>query len=97
MAHWLSAAVRVWEGPYGGLHDFAVGQIAVKINGTATATAVAFEASNLVQLDETHVGRLCLCYYSGHVGLAAGETLPELVETIRASLAAENATALGRF
>jgi hypothetical protein len=95
----LSAAdaVRVWEGPYEGLHDFAVGRVAVEIKGTVAAAAAAFEASSLVQLDETQVGRLCLCHYSWHGGSAKGETLPELVESIRENLAAEDATALARF
>lgn len=95
----LSAAdtVRVWEGPYGGLHDFAAGRVAVEIKGSVAATAAAFEVSSLVQLDETQVGRLCLCHYSWHDGSATGETLPELVDSIRESLSAEDATALARF
>ena len=95
----LSAAdaVRVWEGPYGRVHDFAVGRVAVEIKGTATATVATFEASSLLQLDETQVGRLCLCHYSWHGGSATGETLPELVDSIRENLAAEDATALARF
>lgn len=90
-------AVRVWEGPYGGLHDFAAGRVAVEIKGSVAATAATFEVSSLVQLDETQVGRLCLCHYSWHDGSATGETLPELVDSIRESLSAEDATALAGF
>ena len=95
----LSAAdaVRVWEGPYGGLHDFAAGHVSIEIKGAATAAATTFEASSLAQLDETQVGRLCLCHFTWHDGSAVGETLPELVESIRESLAAEDRTALARF
>jgi hypothetical protein len=89
--------VRVWEGPYGGLHDFAAGHVSIEIKGAATAAAATFEASSLAQLDETQVGRLCLCHLTWHVDSASGETLPELVESIRQSLAAEDPTSLARF
>lgn len=92
-----SDSVRIWAGPNEETHDFVTSRTAIEVKGTTAVPASTFEVSSLLQLDETRVGNLCLCHYAWSIGPADGQTLPELIESIRETLANEDPTAMTLF
>jgi hypothetical protein len=79
-------AMAAWTGPDRSNQDFQFPSCAVEVKTTASSPHHEVVVSNVRQLDETHVPALLLL----HVGLEshkeAGETLVELVESLRAAL-----------
>lgn len=86
-------AVKAWEGPMGGLHDFALNQGAIEVKSTVASTDFPAVIFSLEQLDHTITQPLFLA----GVRLKqepCGKTLPALVADLREALSAESAALL---
>ena len=82
------AAVTAWVGPDGANQDFVAGGVGVEVKATIMKMPVRLRISNERQLDETGLAALLLCHVSLVPTLGRGKTLPMIVETLRATLAA---------
>ncbi|OCQ42322.1 hypothetical protein A6767_01855 [Aeromonas veronii] len=89
-------AVLAWTGPRSRQHDFQFGAVAVEVKASASKQHQKLQIASEQQLDETTVGALYLYYIS--VALIEGgvETLPALVDDIRASFSLQSG-ALSEF
>ena len=85
----IADAVDGWQGPLGG-HDFQLAGGAYEVKGSAAHEPQIVRISSERQLDETGTTSLHLVHLSLDVHQHAGESLPELVASVRA-LAANTA------
>jgi hypothetical protein len=85
----ITGSVDGWQGPLGG-HDFQLAGGAYEIKGSASHDPQIVRISSERQLDETGTDSLHLVHLSLDVHQHAGESLPELVASVR-SLAANTA------
>jgi hypothetical protein len=85
----ITGAVDGWQGPLGG-HDFQLAGGAYEVKGSAAHEPQIVRISSERQLDETGTDSLHLVHLSLDVHQHAGESLPELVASVRA-LAANTA------
>ncbi|MFZ1964228.1 MAG: PD-(D/E)XK motif protein [Roseiarcus sp.] len=90
------AAVRCWQGPYLRPQDFRFRAAAVEVKATASRNPSTFPVSNLDQLDPGGLDALLLFHVSLEVG-SDGETLPQTVQAVRASLLASDPAAAADF
>ena len=90
-------AVDAWKGPSGGNQDFKLGERCVEIKSTTVVPPVSVNIASMTQLDETLVNLLLLCHVSLAAGGSGGESLPELIERLRATIEIEDASALDGF
>jgi hypothetical protein len=81
-------AVRSWTGPSRAPHDFQLGACAIEVKCTTAKQHQALRITSERQLDETGIDSLFLFHLSLDAHLDAGESLPALVDDIRASLSA---------
>lgn len=88
-----AAVLASWTGPQAATHDFMLpGQHAAEVK-TLGASTTTVRISNASQLDETPLRRLWLVLVQLSAPGPAGETLPNMVATLAARLAASPADA----
>ena len=87
-------AVNAWKGPAGGKQDFDIGGRSVEVKSTTVIPAVTVDIASMTQLDETLVELLLLCHVSLVVAGGDGESLPELVDRVRATIQIQDVSAL---
>jgi len=92
----LEKAVLAWTGPRGRQHDFQFGSAAVEVKTSVSKQPQKLQIASEQQLDETAVGALYLYYLSVALIEGGAETLPALVDDIRASLSLQSG-ALSEF
>lgn len=80
------SAISAWTGPAEAVHDFQLPSCAVEVKTTATKQLQSIRVSNERQLDDTYVPRLWLCHYSLDISPAVGESLVEMIASVRTSL-----------
>lgn len=99
MAKGLAAsdAVDAWRGPWGGAQDFSLTTCAVEVKATASIHPVRFEVSNLAQLDDRSLPALILRHVALTRTPGSGETLPNLVDTLRHIIERTDSAAVQRF
>lgn len=91
----IAAAIQSWSGPLGEPNDFAFSGVFLEVKATTRQVPELIEISDADQLDDTR-GTILLA----HVRLrpsSGGETLPQLVSSLRAVLAREEASQLKHF
>ncbi|MDG9670153.1 PD-(D/E)XK motif protein [Hahella sp. CR1] len=82
----LEKAVVAWTGPRSRQHDFQFGEVAVEVKTSASKQHQKLQIANEQQLDETTVGNLYLYYLSVALIEGGTDTLPALIDDIRAIL-----------
>jgi len=92
----LEKAVLAWTGPRSRQHDFQFGAAAVEVKTSASKQHQKLQIASEQQLDETTVGKLYLYYLSIALIENGADTLPALVNEIRASLSLQSG-ALSEF
>jgi hypothetical protein len=85
-------AIRIWQGPQGGEHDFVFGGLSVEVKTTLRSPPVGFQVANLVQLDEARCGRLVLAF-CGLVNSPTGQSLPEFIANLSNAISSQDASA----
>ena len=89
--------VNVWKGPTGGTQDFAIGGHSVEVKSTTVVPPITVNIASMTQLDETLVELLLLCHVSLVLDGRDGESLPELVDRLRATIQIQDVSALDSF
>lgn len=89
-------AVSAWTGPRSRQHDFQFGAASVEVKTSASKQHQKLQIANEQQLDETTVGKLYLYYLSIALIENGIDTLPALIDDIRASLSLQSG-ALSEF
>jgi hypothetical protein len=82
----IEAAVLGWEGPAGG-HDFQLRGLSLEVKSAASHEPQVVTINSERQLDETGTDGLYLVHVSLDVHQNAGESLPEMVASLRAEVA----------
>ena len=90
-------SVNVWKGPTGGTQDFDIGGRCVEVKSTTVIPPVTVNIASMTQLDETLVELLLLCHVSLVLDGPGGESLPELVNRLRAAIQIQDASAVDGF
>jgi hypothetical protein len=85
------SSLRYWLGPEGANQDFSFEGCAVEVKTTVSQNPQKLSISNENQLDETRLNILFLMHLSLDVR-TKGETLPEIVESIRAILGKDSSS-----
>jgi hypothetical protein len=83
--HFGLNSLSYWLGPEGANQDFSFDSCAVEIKTTVSQNPQKLSISNENQLDETRLNTLFLMHLSLDIRVN-GETLPEIVESLRAIL-----------
>lgn len=86
----LGEAVLAWTGPRSRQHDFQFGSAAVEVKTSASKQHQKLQIASEQQLDETTVELLYLYYLSVALIEGGADTLPALVDEIRANLSLES-------
>jgi hypothetical protein len=81
-----STAVAGWVGPLGRNQDFCYGATAFEVKTTAANAPQRIRIANLRQLDDTGIPAFVLVHLSLDARDGAGESLPEVVRSVRALL-----------
>lgn len=89
-------AVLAWTGPRSRQHDFQFGATAVEVKTSTSKQHQKLQIASEQQLDETTIGKLYLYYLSVALIESGADTLPALVDDIRASLSLQSG-ALSEF
>jgi len=89
--------VNAWQGPLGTNQDFLFGPVAVEIKTTTGNEIDKVRITNARQLDSTGLQSLFLARYAFDFRQGGGRTLPQLVATLKSSLAAISPDALSVF
>lgn len=76
-------AIRGWRGCKKANQDFQHDSLALEVKSTRAVTPDRIHISNVQQLDEEGIDNMFLSVVWVHVNDAAGETLPEVVRSIR--------------
>lgn len=88
-------ATAAWRGPEGGLRDFEFDDCEIEVKATLGAHRT-LRISHLSQLDETGITNLFLCHIFLSLS-AEGETLCEIVKSMRAELSEHECITLHQF
>jgi hypothetical protein len=88
----LLKGLRCWTGPKGTQQDFQFSRCAVEVKTTSAKQHQKLGIASERQLDDTGAGAIVLLHLSLDVRQGQGETLPEIVASVR-SLVAEDAIA----
>jgi hypothetical protein len=88
----LLKGLQCWTGPKGTQQDFQFSSCAVEVKTTSTKQHQKLSIASERQLDDTGSGTIVLLHLSLDVRQGRGETLPEMVSSVR-SLVANNAVA----
>ncbi len=83
------AAIESWSGPEGAPHDFSAGPVALECKTTLQLRPAAFVIHGERQLDELGAEELYLVHLAVERQSGSGETLPDMVESIRRLLIEE--------
>jgi hypothetical protein len=89
--HFGLSSLRYWLGPEGANQDFSFEGCAVEVKTTVSQNPQKLSISNENQLDETRLNKLFLMHLSLDVR-SNGETLPEIVESLRAILGKDSSS-----
>jgi hypothetical protein len=89
--HFGLSSLRYWLGPEGANQDFSFEGCAVEVKTTVSQNPQKLSISNENQLDETRLNTLFLTHLSLDIR-TNGETLPEIVESIRAILGQDSSS-----
>jgi hypothetical protein len=89
--HFGLSSLRYWLGPEGANQDFSFEECAVEVKTTVAQNPRKLSISNENQLDETRLNKLFLMHLSIDVR-SNGETLPEIVESLRAILGKDSSS-----
>ena len=81
--------VGAWTGPSRASHDYELPGGSLEVKTTTAATPSEFRVSNVLQLDDAHTKSLFLILVLVQEHESAGETLPEVVESLREDLSGE--------
>jgi hypothetical protein len=76
-------AIQAWQGPSGAPHDFQTAAGSIEVKSTATNQPQIVRVSSERQLDETGTPSLHLLHVSLDVHRDSGESLPEIVTSLR--------------
>lgn len=87
----LEKAVLSWTGPRSRQHDFQFGSSAVEVKTSASKQHQKLQIASEQQLDETTVGKLYLYYLSVALIESGSDSLPTLIDDIRAYLSSQSA------
>lgn len=90
-------SVNAWEGPVEGNQDFKIGRRCLEVKSTTVIPPTSVRISSITQLDETLVELLLLCHMSLILDEEKGESLPELVDRLRAAIRSQDVSALDEF
>jgi hypothetical protein len=82
----LVEAVQAWQGPSGAPHDFQTASGSIEVKSTATNQPQVVRISSERQLDETGTPALHLLHVSLDVHRDSGESLPQMVASLRAAV-----------
>ena len=82
-ARGIDAAVNGWRGPLGDDKDFRVDAVCIEVKTSTTTNSEHFEISSERQLDTDDKSTLMLLGLSLVPRKGQGETLPEIVESVR--------------
>jgi hypothetical protein len=88
-------AIRAWTAPYGSNQDFQIGACALEVK-TTTVTLATVHISNIRQLDGAGLASLILIHISTELRSGSGETLNQVIDAIRTTLA-ENDPSAGQL
>ncbi|TAK35038.1 MAG: PD-(D/E)XK motif protein [Saprospiraceae bacterium] len=83
------AAVKSWSGPSQYAQDFHAGSWAAEVKTTSGTNSERLSISNVLQLDGSGVGSLFLIHYWLEARQGAGESLNDLVASLRENLKSE--------
>jgi hypothetical protein len=89
--HFGLSSLHYWLGPEGANQDFSFEGCAVEVKTTVSQNPQKLSISNENQLDETRLNKLFLMHLSLDVR-SNGETLPEIVESLRAILGKDSSS-----
>ena len=90
----ILAATEAWTGPAAKNQDFQHGGVAIEVKGSAAQQPQHVRISSERQLDDVGVAELYLAHVSLDERRGSGETLPELVESVRGLCEAAHEAAL---
>lgn len=79
----IPEAVDAWTGPEPALHDFQHERAAVEVKSTASAQHQKLQISSERQLDDTGASALYVVHLSLDARQGGGETLPDIVGSLR--------------
>lgn len=85
------SGAECWMGWSGANHDFQLPRSSIEIKATVANTPHSFRVSNVGQLDDTSTPALHLCLTAISESENSGETLPEIVESVRQALGTQPA------
>jgi Putative PD-(D/E)XK family member, (DUF4420) len=83
----LGQAIEAWQGPSGAAHDFQTAAGSVEVKSTATNQPQVVRISSERQLDETGTPALHLLHVSLDVHRDSGESLLEMITSLRHAVA----------
>lgn len=81
----IARAIDCWRGPLGALHDFRLGEVAIEVKATASPRD-SIRITSLDQLDDSGLSAMFLAVV--RLGTGTGQTLPEMVDGLRARVRA---------
>ena len=90
-------SVNAWKGPSRESQDFEIGGRCIEVKSTTVVPPVTVNIASMTQLDETLVELLLLCHVSLVLDASNGESLPELVDRLRATIQIQDVSALDDF
>lgn len=90
------AALEAWHGPTGADCDFELKGVAIEVKTTSARGPLRVRITSERQLDDRGLDRLYLAIVTARLVPGGGESLPQLIQDIRTSMAA-NAGALADF
>lgn len=90
----IEKALAAWTGPSGAPQDFSFGTLAVEAKATIAKQHQHIRIASERQLDTTALNELVLFHLSVDGREGAGETLPDLVDAVRAQTPSAAAAAL---
>jgi len=80
------AAISAWTGPLNEIQDFQFSSCAIEVKTTSSKQHQKLSVNSERQLDESTAPLLFVVHLSFNVSLTDGETLPDIVGTMRKSL-----------
>ena len=90
-------SVNAWKGPARKNQDFEIGGRCIEVKSTTVVPPVSVNIASMTQLDEILVELLLLCHVSLILDVSNGESLPELVDRLRATIQIQDVSALDDF
>jgi hypothetical protein len=79
----MQAAIQAWTGPGRNAHDWEFEKGGFEVKATTAAEPVSLKIANAAQLDPEGLPRLLLVVVHLAMGPGAGETIPDIVTSVR--------------